>query len=266
MQNKFILHPEYEASRAKIKEVISNFESYSKILGAAERNIIKIAEVDGKEYTIKSFKIPNIINQVAYKFLRKSKAQRSYEYANKLLDFGINTPFPVAYDLYTTLFLFKKSYYVSELVDCDLTYRELTTDFGIPDHEEILRAFTRFTYKLHENGVNFLDHSPGNTLIKRKTGGGYDFYLVDLNRMEFGPMNFETRVKNFAKLTIHKSMIEIMSNEYAKCTGEDEEKIFQLMWQTTKEFQDKFYRKIRIKKRVFFWKKKYKTMPSDSPI
>lgn len=79
-------------------------------------------------------------------------------------------------------------------------------------------------------------------------------------------MNFETRVKNFAKLTIHKSMIEIMSNEYAKCTGEDEEKIFQLMWQTTKEFQDKFYRKIRIKKRVFFWKKKYKTMPSDSPI
>ena len=79
-------------------------------------------------------------------------------------------------------------------------------------------------------------------------------------------MDFETRIKNFAKLTIHKFMIEIMSNEYAKCTGEDEQRIFDLMWQYTKEFQDKYYRKIRIKRKVFFWKKKYKQLPTKSPI
>ena len=33
-------------------------------------------------------------------------------------------------------------------------------------------------------------------------------------------------------------------------------KFFDLMWETTKKFQEKYYRKIRIKKRVFFWKKK----------
>ena len=143
---------------------------------------------------------------------------------------------------------------MSELVDCDLTYRDLTFDFDIPDYEEILRAFTRFTHQLHMNNVNFLDHSPGNTLIKRKQIG-YDFYLVDLNRMKFEDMSFETRIKNFAKLTIHRSMVEIMSNEYAKCTGENEEINFDRMLQFTQELQNRYYRKDRFKKRIFFWRK-----------
>ncbi|WP_103865275.1 Kdo domain containing protein [Aquimarina sp. I32.4] len=265
MQNKFVIHPKYSPVSNQVDKAIFEFEEYKEVLGAAERNVIKIVTIGGERYTIKSFKTPNILNQVVYRFFRKSKAERSYEYANKLLEFDINTPFPVAYELQITLFLFKKSYYVSELIDCDLTYRELTTDFSIPDHEDILRAFTRFTYKLHENGVNFLDHSPGNTLIEKKEDG-YVFYLVDLNRMKFGTMDFDTRIKNFAKLTIHRPMIEIMSNEYAKCSGGDEQKIFNLMWQYTKDFQYRYYRKIRIKKRIFFWKKKYKNEISDSPI
>ncbi|TPN84783.1 lipopolysaccharide kinase InaA family protein [Aquimarina algicola] len=265
MSNQFIIHPSYASIASQIKKAIANFEEIPEILGDAERNVIKIIEIEDKKYAIKSFKIPNIINQIAYRFFRKSKAERSYIYANKLIDLGIGTPFPVAYELNTTSFLFKKSYYISELVDCDLTYRELTTDFSIKDHEDILRAFTRFTYTLHRNGVNFLDHSPGNTLIKRREEG-YDFYLVDLNRMEFGELSFEKRVKNFSRLTIHESMIRVMSSEYARCTTESEKKIFTLMWESTKKFQHKYYRKIRVKKRIFFWKKKYKTMISDSPI
>ncbi|WP_232225164.1 lipopolysaccharide kinase InaA family protein [Seonamhaeicola sp. S2-3] len=216
--NKLVVSLKYKTKKDAIKTIIGNFDDYKEVLGAAERNVIKVAELEGKRFTIKSFKHPNLINQVVYRFFRKSKAQRSFEYANKLLDLGIKTPEPVAYQINISTFLFGKSFYVSELVESDLTYRELTTDFKIHDHEAIIRAFTRFTYKLHENGINFLDHSPGNTLIKR-TNSGYEFFLVDLNRMEFAPMDFETRIKNFAKLTIHKSIIEIMSNEYAKCSG-----------------------------------------------
>ncbi|WP_299256998.1 lipopolysaccharide kinase InaA family protein [uncultured Aquimarina sp.] len=257
MPNRFVIHNSKTSLKSLVKDAIDNFESYSEILGDAERNVIKIIPLDGEKVTIKSFRIPNVINQVAYRFFRKSKAERSYMYANRLLDLGIKTPFPIAYEIRTTPFLFKKSYYVSELVECDLTYRELTTDFNISDHEDILRAFTRFTYKLHKNGVNFLDHSPGNTLIERKEKG-YEFYLVDLNRMEFGEMNFETRIKNFARLTIHESMIKVMSNEYAKCTSEDESEIFRLMWQYTQEFQNRYHGKRKLKRKIFFWKKKYK--------
>ncbi len=265
MSQKVIIHSKFDAIKDDINKAISNFEDHNEILGKAERNVIKNVEIEGALYTIKSFKVPNIINQVVYRFFRKSKAERSYKYANNLINLGIGTPHPVAYSTQNVSFLFKKSFYISEFLDCDLTYRELTLDFNIKDHEAILRAFTRFTYKLHEKDVHFLDHSPGNTLINR-IDNTYEFYLVDLNRMEFGVMDFETRMKNFARLTIHKSMIEVMSNEYAKCSGENESKIFNSIWQYTKAFQHRFYRKKRIKKRLFFWKKKYKNKTFNSPI
>ena len=72
--------------------------------------------------------------------------------------------------------------------------------------------------------------------------------------MNFEPMDFETKIKNFSRLTIHKSMIEVMSEEYAKCSGYNYEDVFNLMWQSTEEFQEKFHRKIRLKKKLKFWK------------
>ncbi len=255
MQKKIKIHSKYKELSTELQDAVINFESYTDILGDGDRNVIKIIDLQGQKYTIKAFKVPNFINQVVYRFFRKSKAERSYQYANRLLELGIGTPFPVGYQIETTSLLFKKSYYISELVDCDLTYRELCKDVEMANHEEMLRSFTRFTFTLHQNGINFLDHSPGNTLIK-KSENGYQFYLVDLNRMKFGNMSFETRVKNFSKLTIHESMVRVMSNEYAKCTGEDKEKIFDLMWEETQEFQERYYRKKRWKNRILFWRKK----------
>lgn len=239
-----------EGFKTKLTKLINNFDAIEG--GTGKRNIIKIVELEGFILNIKAFKIPNIINQVVYNFFRKSKAQRSFEYANKLIDLNVGTPKPIAFFEHKTPFLFRKSFYVSEQQDCDLTYRELITKFDYPDYDDMLRAFTRFTYSLHEKGIHFLDHSPGNTLIKRNDND-YDFYLVDLNRMNFGTLDFETRIKNFSRLTIHKSMVEIMSDEYAKCTGEDYNTIFNLMWKETEDFQEKFHKKKRLKKRLKFW-------------
>ena len=191
---------------------------------------------------------------MVYRFFRKSKAQRSFEYANRLTELGIGTPQPIAYYEFIKPFWFSKSYYISQHLDYDLTYRELTMDLNIPDHDNMLRAFTRFTYLLHEKGVNFLDHSPGNTLIK-KNHDEYQFYLVDLNRMEFKSLSLEDRIKNFSRLTIHRSMVETMSDEYAKLGGYDYNEVVELMWKITESFQEKFHRKRRLKKTLKFWKK-----------
>lgn len=244
---------EFQSHKLVLDGIIKNFDTKGEPFGNQERNSLKLFKFDGKTINVKSFRVPNLVNQIAYKFFRKSKAERSFEYANKLVELGIDTPQPIAYYEFTSPFLFKKSYYISEQVNDNLTYRELTTDFDYPNHEDILRAFTRFTYNLHEKGIHFLDHSPGNTLIVLNNGD-YKFYLVDLNRMEFKPLDFETRIKNFERLTIHKSMVEVMSDEYAKCSGEDYNKVFNLMWQETEDFQEKYHRKIRLKKKLKFWK------------
>jgi len=176
------------------------------------------------------------------------------EYALQLKNLGVGTPEPIAYYEFETLLLFKKSYYISQQLECDLTYRELTKDFNYPDYDAILRAFTRFTYQLHEKGIKFLDHSPGNTLIK-KVGDEYQFFLVDLNRMEFKPLSFEERIKNFRRLTIHKSMVDVMSDEYAKVSGKNYDKIVNLMWQSTQDFQNIFHKRRSLKKKLKFWKR-----------
>lgn len=231
-----------------------NFDFEGENYGNQKRNSLKLFNLDGNTINIKSFRIPNIINQIAYRFFRKSKAERSFEFAHKLMHLDIGTPKPIAYFEFPALFLFKKSYYISSHLDYDLTFRELSNNFNYPDHEKILRAFTRFTHSIHEKGVNFLDHSPGNTLI-RKTGDDYEFYLVDLNRMEFRNLDFHERIKNFRRLTPHKYLIEIISDEYAKCINEDFNKVFELMWDATQKFHTKFQRKQKMKKKFKFWKK-----------
>ena len=247
------LHNNYKQHEAFLDSIITNFDTEGVDFGNQDRNSLKLFKLEEKTLNVKSFRIPNLINQIAYRFFRKSKAQRSFEYAKRLQSLDIGTPQPIAYYEFKTALLFKKSYYISEQLDCDLTYRELTTDLNYPNHEAILRAFTRFTYNLHEKQVNFLDHSPGNTLIK-KVGNDYEFYLVDLNRMEFRSMNLEERIKNFAKLTIHKSLIEVMSDEYAKCSNLTYEEVFNAMWNNTQEFQRRFWRRRRIKNKLKFWK------------
>ncbi|EDP71893.1 hypothetical protein FBALC1_12367 [Flavobacteriales bacterium ALC-1] len=248
------INSNYLALKDYLDDCIINFDSKGEPFGNQKRNSLKLFSTDNLVLNFKSFKVPNIFNQIAYKFLRKSKAQRSFEYAIKLKELGIDTPEPIAFYELKTLLLFKKSYYISQQLDCDLTYRELINDFNYPDYDNILRSFTRFTFDLHEKGIEFLDHSPGNTLIK-KVGDEYKFYLVDLNRMKFGQMNFETRMKNFARLSKYKQMVEIMSDEYAKCYNRSYDEVFSLMWQSTEEFRTKHLRKQRIKKRLKFWKK-----------
>ncbi|MGJ5642190.1 Kdo domain containing protein [Formosa sp. S-31] len=244
----------YKDYQKEIDQFISQFSNSGEVFGNQPRNTIKLFPLNGKQINIKSFKVPNLVNQIAYKFFRKSKAQRSFEYANVLKNRGIGTPEPIAYYESSNPLLFKHSFYVSEHLDVDLTYRELSHNLNYPDHENILRGFTRFTYRLHQEQIHFLDHSPGNTLIK-KVGEGYEYFLVDLNRMEFGPMDFDKRMRNFERLTKQESMVKTMSDEYAKCSGEDPKKVFDAMWTYTQEFQEKFQRKKRLKKKLKFWKK-----------
>lgn len=250
---KKVLHEDYKPFESTIDSFVQNFDSSGTPLGDAARNSIKLFPLGEQTLNIKSFKVPNLLNQVVYRFFRKSKARRSYEYANRLVGLGIGTPVPIAYYEFPQAVLFRRSFYVSEHLDYDITFRTLSHQLDYPDHEKILRAFTRFTYGLHENKVLFLDHSPGNTLIK-KTNDGYEFNLVDLNRMAFRSLDFKTRIKNFERLTIHKSMVEVMSEEYAKCSGESFDEIFELMWSSTQAFQKKFHRKKRLKKKLKFWK------------
>lgn len=251
---KYQVNPTYSELLPDIKKIIENFEEGKGEVMSTGRNTIKVFEIKGKALSVKSFKIPNLVNKISYKFFRKSKAERSFQYATILESKGVGTPDSVAYFEKPTPLFFKSSYYICKHFSPDLTYRELVTNPNYPEHETILRAFTRFTFELHEKEIQFLDHSPGNTLIQ-KVGENYDFFLVDLNRMNFKPLNFEERMLNFSRLTPKKDMIEIMADEYSKLIDKSSTEVFEKMWFYTNQFQEKFRRKKELKKKLKFWKR-----------
>lgn len=251
---RVVISENFRSSEKEILELIKHFDESGTLLGPGKRNKIKLFELQGITVNIKAFKVPNAINQVVYRYFRKSKAERSFTYAHKLLERGIGTPRPIAYLEETNPVTFVHSYYISEHLEHDLTYRELVLQADYPHHEKILRAFTRFTWELHEKGIEFLDHSPGNTLIKINNED-YKFFLVDLNRMNFKKLSFEERMKNFSRLTPQKDMVRVMASEYSKLISQSEELVFEKMWGYTKEFQKDFQRKKALKKKLKFWKK-----------
>ncbi len=248
---KFKISKRYSAAHDQILKIIENFEGRGERFGDQPRNTLKLFKLGEETLTVKSFKVPNLVNKIAYRYFRKSKAERSFEYAHKILEKGINTPYPVAY-FEEEGFLFGRSFYICKYLKDVFEFREMIYEPKFPNRYEILKEFTRFTYKMHENGIEFLDHSPGNTLIYydelRKE---YSFYLVDLNRMKFHEkMDYKMRIKNFARLTPEKNMIYAISAEYAKLINRDFEEVFKDMWKEVQDFRRKFNRKKKLKKKL----------------
>lgn len=246
----------YQKYTSEILDCIENFTKKGAVFVKGSRNTIKLFTIDHTIVNIKSFKKPNLINKIAYRYFRKSKARRSFEFASKLIEMQIGTPQPIAYYENFDIIGLKDSYYACEHLENVFEFRAIIENEDFEDREEIIRQFIRFTVFMHREGVEFLDHSPGNTLIRKENDGSYSFFLVDLNRMKFHKaIDFQTRMKNLSKITPKKEMILTMSNEYATITGEDENLIFTTLWKLTSDFQYRFYRKKRIKKKLKFWKK-----------
>ncbi|MDC7993953.1 lipopolysaccharide kinase InaA family protein [Altibacter sp. HG106] len=249
MKETFRVHPDFKSIAPEIQTAINSFETAGEFLVEEGRNQIKKIAIEGTYYTFKKFKTPNAFQRWVYQYFRKSKAKRSYEYAIRLIESGIKTPFPVAYQECFDGGL-RESFYISRYVDYDLDFRVLNHNPNYPRRKEILAQFAAFTFELHEKEINFLDHSPGNTLILNKEDNTYDFYLIDLNRMRFEKMSLEKRMKNFRRLWLSKTMINIMAPVYAKLYGATSEKIHELMTAYSRAFQKKGNaKKLRRRKR-----------------
>jgi len=214
------------------------------------RNQLKILTVDDLEIVVKSFRIPNAINQIAYAYLRDSKAKKSYENALKLQSLGITTPEPVAYIEFYENGLLKESYFLSLRSRYDFTIREPLLDPAWPDHDLIFAQFGEFTQSLHQKEVLHRDYSPGNILISKLPDQRYRFDLVDINRMRFGVLSDVEKMKNLAQLWADEKDLNIIAGAYAGHAGIDSEKTAEAII-----FYDQQHKKIKNFKRRLKGKK-----------
>jgi len=238
-----------------IKHLIEMFP-YEGTLIQAGRNSIKKLDIDGRSISIKSFKKPHFINSFAYKYIRKSKARRAFENAEKLLSLGINTPKPIGYLEHSNFFGIKDSYYACEHLTAR-TLRDILSDEDILNKEAILEQYTTFMFELHQKGIEFIDSTPGNILLEEGPNGSYVFSLIDINRMKFHqePLSFFDRMKNLSKLSEETPILHQIDKLYAKSYKKDTDYIYQTILYYRSRYNIKIFHKKFFKYQLSEFKK-----------
>ena len=219
---------EYKHLEYWIKSLPIRWENSEGQIIHKHRNELREISFGGVDMVVKSFAIPNIINRLVYGFFRKSKAQRSYEYAKKLKGIGVATPEPIAYYTERRGFCFSNSYYIAKKSLCRYTFYDVIDNICLENRDLYLKFVGRMTAKLHNEGIYPLDYSGGNILLD-VLNGEVVYELVDLNRMNFGKIDIYKGCKGFERLNVEAEALEIMAIEYALERGFDKQKCIDLV-------------------------------------
>ena len=191
------------------------------------RNLIKrlsITSPEGEsiEVVVKAFAVPVRLRGFVYAHLCRSKALRCMSNAMSLVEMGVNTPDPIACIEYHDFGCLRRSHYVSRYWhhDYDLTallYRGVSHG---PNTHALLEQLVLFTAAQHDHGVLHLDYNPGNILVRAR-GDGFEFALVDLNRLRFKQLGMNDRISGLVRLTTIMDYLRIIGRRYAMLCGLD---------------------------------------------
>lgn len=225
---KVKISAEYQDLEYWVKSLPVRWNNKEGIVVHNRRNELREMSFNNVDMVVKSFAIPNLVNRFVYGVFRKSKAQRSYEYAEKLNSLDIKSPMPIAFYTERCGFLFSHSYYVSKKSNCRYTFYDVIDNPALENRDLYLCCVGRMTAKMHAAGIYPLDYSGGNILLD-VVDGEPQFELVDLNRMAFGKIDMDKGCRGFERLNVEPIALKIMAQEYAKERGFDEAKCVELV-------------------------------------
>jgi len=214
MNINYLTNPDFKDLEFLIKNIPENFDSTGIVI-KNDRNEIRITELNGIKVVAKSFKKVTVANRIIYRFFRKSKAQRAYEYGLILKEKGINTPLPVGYIDQFSRFKLKKSYFISLFVDNNSVFTAIKEAATEAERETILKELAQFIFQTHSKGVFHRDLNMGNILYEKKENSG-QFHLIDNNRMSFRKPSLSARVNNLKYINLPIEQYAVLMVEYTR--------------------------------------------------
>ena len=209
------IHPKYIYLKEEISKIPDNcYECLHTFCNS--RNIVEQTKIGDGVFVVKRYKVPNFANRIVYTFFRKSKARRAYDNALKILRFGVNTPFPVAYIETKRKGIFHTGYFISEYMSYPTLAHYNEAEMGDEEKNIFKEDFLNFTIELHEKNILPLDYNIGNIFYyKDKESGRYKFALTDINRATFGKFPKYRSMLSFAQIGISpKNLVDVIT-EYS---------------------------------------------------
>lgn len=256
---KVIIDPHYSSLKSFLENLVSpGWFEHNGITIHSGRNVIKQFNVDGISLAVKYYGHLSMVNRLVYGVLRKSKGQRSYEYAKKLADRGIDTPKEVAYIELRSKGLLQDCYFVSLYSD----FNSLKDAVELyPDNKEIkllLNELAAFLVRMHDAGIIHKDLNISNILYKKNPnikdddGYAYKFQIIDTNRMKFRRhIGTRRRLHNLRRLSCKPEAFVYILREYAEAANRNPTKIelkgiiSRLLFEQKKQFKREIKEKLK---------------------
>lgn len=241
---KVRIHPDFASYEHFIKSIPQEKYTVEQVF-CNNRNTVTKVEVDGHIFVIKKYKVPTLFNRVVYTWIRKSKARRSFEYANRLLASGIETAGPVAYIEERKKGFFHTGYFISEFIP----YPMLPESKKLDEEERALlySQFIEFTAHLHQIKIIHKDYNDYNVLY-HKVDNKYNFALIDINRMDFGKDNLTLWMQSVNQLDLSVVERAAFVEKYAEIRNLDVTNCLIALFKNYKNRQHRDKAKILLKK------------------
>ena len=211
---KIIIQPKYQPAFAFIAGLSETFETEGEVIYIG-RNVVKKFHTAYGNWMVKQYKKPNFIQQLAYTFWRKSKAERAYLYAERLNSLGIDTPEGIGYIECRKNGLFHTGYFISTVCDYPSLYPVLV---GKADFDKRLTsALALFFVTLHQKGVLHGDPNLENILYHTDEEGKLRFSVIDTNRSVFKTLlSRKECLANLKRITHRRELLQYITQEYAR--------------------------------------------------
>ena len=214
---KVVIHHDYEAMKPIIARIPSEFDEMGIVVYQA-RNTLREISCGDDRWVVKRFKSLKLFHRIVYT-LTKSKAKRSFEFARRFRENGIDTPHEVAYIEVRCCGLVKDCFFISEKSSALTLFPELVeTEYY---DRNLADCLADFFVEMHRKGILHGDPNMKNILYRRESDG-VKFSVIDTNRSRFkSSLSRKECIENLKRLTHRRDLLSQIVARYATLRGWD---------------------------------------------
>lgn len=237
------IQPAYRDYSAFISRIPEIFDMSGEMIYQG-RNTIKRFMYESREWIVKRYKKPNLIQRISYTFFKKSKAERAYLFSYELQARGIDTPEGIAYIEVKRNGLLNDSFFISPPCNDPTVYSTLGGKDEFDTH--LADCLATFFVQMHIKGVLHGDLNLNNILYHKKDEeDAFAFSVIDTNRSIFKPSPTRQEcLDNLKRVTHQRCLLRYIITRYAILRKWNPEESVN----TVMKALDRFERRNRIKK------------------
>lgn len=213
MKTRLKINPSYSALGDWLSRLPDDF-GRGAVIYRGRNELRRFTAPDGTDLVVKRFGSLPYFRRVIYSTVARSKARRSFDFGNRYLELGFDTPTPVACIEIYRGGLLADAYFVSLYSSAEPLFGPLVTaerfDSALADD------VAKLMVDLHSKGAIHGDPNLKNILYSRGDDGSVTLSLIDTNRSSFRRhISKRAALKNLMRVSHRRDLMRQIAGRYA---------------------------------------------------